>query len=119
MNAQFCKIAPAAAKALCNGFLTANGGTKENATVQDVHQTTDSYAAYAQANFHFNDQFFATLGGRYSKDKKDGTYDQQTNPLLASVRALENSDAPGHRRQQVHLSSWSQLRAERGPAFLR
>ena len=53
----------------------------ENATVQDVHQTVDSYAAYAQANFHFTDQFFATVGGRYSKDKKEGSYDQATNPV--------------------------------------
>ena len=94
MNAQFCKIAPAPAKPLCNAFLAANGGTKENATVQEVHQTVDSYAAYAQANFHFNDQFFATVGGRFSKDKKEGSYDQQTNPLLANVRALETLTLP-------------------------
>ena len=94
MNSQFCKIAPAPAKPACNAFLAANGGTKENATNQDVHQTTDSYAAYAQANFHFNDQVFATLGGRYSKDDKQGSYDQQTNPLLANVRALERLTLP-------------------------
>ena len=94
MNSQFCKIAPAPAKPACNAFLAANGGTKEDATIQDVHQTTDSYAAYAQANFHFNDQLFATLGGRFSKDEKDGSYDQQTNPLLANVRALETLTLP-------------------------
>ena len=94
MNSQFCKIAPAPAKPACNAFLAANGGTKEDATIQDVHQTTDSYAAYAQANFHFNDQLFATFGGRFSKDEKDGSYDQQTNPLLANVRALETLTLP-------------------------
>jgi iron complex outermembrane receptor protein len=94
MNSQFCTIAPAPAKPLCNAFLAANGGTKENATVQEVHQTVDSYAAYAQANFHFNDQFFATAGGRFSKDSKEGSYDQQTNPLLANVRALETLTLP-------------------------
>ena len=94
MNSQFCKIAPAPAKPLCNAFLAANGGTKKNATVQEVHQTVDSYAAYAQANFHFNDQFFATVGGRFSKDQKEGSYDQQTNPLLANVRALETLTLP-------------------------
>ena len=94
MNSQFCKIAPMAAQALCNGFLALNGGTKENATVQDVHQTTDSYAAYAQANFHFTDEIFATVGGRYSTDQKEGSYDQQTNPLLAGVRALETLTLP-------------------------
>ncbi|MCH8616429.1 TonB-dependent receptor [Sphingomonas sp. SM33] len=106
MNSQFCKIIPptplpsppfppgTTQKSFCNGMLAANGGTIENATVQDVHQTTDSYAAYAQANFHFTDQFFATAGGRFSKDKKDGSYNQQTNPLLATVRALEVLDLP-------------------------
>jgi iron complex outermembrane receptor protein len=94
MNSQFCKIAPAPAQALCAGFLALNGGTVEDATVQDVHQTTDSYAAYAQANFHFTDEIFATLGGRYSKDQKEGSYDQQTNPLLAGVRALETLTLP-------------------------
>jgi iron complex outermembrane recepter protein len=94
MNAQFCRIAPPAAQALCSGFLAANGGTVENATVQDVRQTTDSYAAYAQANVHLTDQVFATLGGRYSEDRKEGSYDQQTNPLLANVRALETLTLP-------------------------
>jgi iron complex outermembrane receptor protein len=89
LNDQFCKIAPAPAKPLCNAFLAANHGHVENATVQDVHQTTDSYAAYAQANFHITDQIFATAGGRYSKDSKEGTYEQLTNPLLANVRAAE------------------------------
>jgi iron complex outermembrane receptor protein len=94
MNSQFCKIAPAPAVGLCNAFLAANGGTKEDATVQEVKQTVDSYAAYAQANFHFTDQLFATVGGRYSKDKKDGSYDQQTNALLANVRAAESLTLP-------------------------
>lgn len=89
MNKQFCIIAPAPAKPLCNAFLAANGGTKLNATVQEVNQTTDSYAAYAQANVHITDQIFATLGGRFSKDSKDGSYSQLTNPLLANVRAAE------------------------------
>jgi len=94
MNAQFCKIAPAALQAACGAFLTANGGTLKDATVQDVHQTTDSYAAYAQANFHFTDQLFATLGGRFSKDSKSGSYDQQAVPLLRTTRALETLDFP-------------------------
>jgi iron complex outermembrane receptor protein len=94
MNKQFCTIAPAPAKPLCNAFLAANGGTKQNATIQEVHQTTDSYAAYAQANVHITDQFFATLGGRFSKDSKEGSYEQLTNPLLANVRAAEALTLP-------------------------
>lgn len=94
MNAQFCnKLVPAGpARTLCNNFLAATGG--QNATVQDVHQTVDSYAAYAQANFHITDKLFATVGGRYSKDEKEGSYDQTTNPFLASVRALESLTLP-------------------------
>ena len=94
MNTQFCKIAPAPAVGLCNAFLAANGGTKEDATVQEVNQKVDSFAAYAQANFHLNDQFFATLGGRFSKDKKEGDYDQTTNALLAGTRAAESLTFP-------------------------
>ena len=94
LNSEFCKIAPAPAKPACNNLLLANGGTVEDAAVQDVHQTTDSYAAYAQANFHFTDQVFATVGGRYSKDEKEGSYDQKANPLLGPVRANESLELP-------------------------
>ncbi len=96
MNAQFCEklVRPVGGPAnlLCNGFVTATGGT--DATVQDVHQTVDSYAAYAQANIHINEQLFATIGGRYSKDKKEGSYDQTFNPFLATIRAVESLTLP-------------------------
>jgi iron complex outermembrane receptor protein len=101
MNAQFCnKLVPVTGpppaslplRTLCNNFRAATGGT--NATVQDVDQTSDSYAAYAQANFHFNDQFFATVGGRFTKDKKEGKYDQTTNAFMTTVRADEHLTLP-------------------------
>jgi iron complex outermembrane receptor protein len=103
INAQFCdKLVPVTGpppaslplRAICNAQLTAAGGQIENATVQEVHQTVDSYAAYAQANVHFTDQLFATVGGRFSKDKKEGSYDQFTNPFLATVRADEHLTLP-------------------------
>jgi len=95
LNSQFCKIVPGPAKPICNAILAANGGVVNDAAVQDVNQKTDSYAAYAQANFHFTDEFFATVGGRFSKDKKEGTYDQQANPLLrTTVRAPESLVLP-------------------------
>ena len=94
MNSKFCTIAPAPAKPLCNAFLAANQGHVENATIQNVRQTVDSYAAYAQANVIFTDQLFATLGGRFSKDSKEGSYEQLTNPLLANVRAAEALTLP-------------------------
>ena len=101
MNAQFCNLlVPVTGpppgslplRAMCNAFRTSTGGT--DATVQEVHQTVDSYAAYAQANVRITDTFFATLGGRYSKDKKEGTYDQVTNPFMATVRAAESLTLP-------------------------
>ena len=101
MNAQFCnKIVPVTGappaspplRAMCNAFLTANGG--ENAAVQDVHQDVDSYAAYGQANVHITDNFYATIGGRFTKDKKEGSYAQVTNPFLATVRAAETLTLP-------------------------
>jgi len=90
LNSQFCnKLVPAGAgRTACNGFLVTPGG--ENATVQDVDQISDSYAAYAQANFHFNDKFFATVGGRYTKDEKEGKYDQTSSPFTGTVRAAEH-----------------------------
>ena len=96
MNAQFCNVlvrpVGGVGNTLCNGFLASTGGT--DATVQEVRQTVDSYAAYAQANVHITDQFSAVLGGRFSSDKKEGSYDQATNPFLATVRADEHLTLP-------------------------
>jgi len=97
-GSQFCNVVLAAspAKPLCNANLTTVGGNFGgiNAAVQDVYQTTDSYAAYAQANLHFTDQIFATAGGRYSKDKKSGSYKQVTNAFLQTQRANESAILP-------------------------
>jgi iron complex outermembrane receptor protein len=98
-NAQFCNVLVAATplphppfpvgatqRSVCNAMR----GTGLNKAVQDVHQTVDSYAGYAQANFHFTDQIFATAGGRYSKDKKSGDYKQTADLFLgATARAPE------------------------------
>ena len=94
MNSEFCnKLVPLGpGRTMCNTFLTTVGGT--NATIQDIDQDSTSFAAYTQANFHFNDQFFATIGGRYTDDSKEGRYDQSTNPFLATVRADEHLVLP-------------------------
>ena len=90
LNSQFCnKLVPLGpGRTACNNFLVSTGG--EDATVQDVDQISDSYAAYAQANFHFTDKLFATLGGRYTKDSKEGAYDQTSSPFTGTVRAAEH-----------------------------
>ena len=98
MNAQFCNLLvppvpnPPNPRALCNAFRTATGG--RDATVQDVEQTVDSYAAYAQANVHITEKLFATLGGRYTSDAKEGTYDQSSSPFTRTVRADEHLTLP-------------------------
>jgi len=94
LNSQYCnKLVPAGgARTACNGYLSSTGGI--NATVQDVFQTSDSYAAYAQANFHFTDQFFATAGGRYTDDQKEGSYNQTSSPFTQTVRASESLTFP-------------------------
>ena len=88
-NTQYCNVAfpPVSPKfialrAMCNTTLAAHGGTFENAADQDVFQKVDSYAGYAQGNFYLNDKVFATLGGRYTKDKKEGTYSQKADTFI-------------------------------------
>jgi len=99
-NAQFCNVlvrpVGSTNNVACNNNLTTVGGPVGgiNAAVQDVNQTVDSYAAYAQANFHFTDKLFATAGGRYSKDIKDGDYKQVANLFLQSQRANESLTFP-------------------------
>lgn len=104
-NSQFCNLlvpvtgpppGNAPLRAICNANLTKVGAPFGgiNAAVQDVHQTVDSYAAYAQANFHFNDKLFATAGGRLSKDEKAADYKQVTNAFLQGQRANESEVLP-------------------------
>ena len=38
--------------------------------------------ATRRATFYLNDKLFATLGGRYTKDKKEGTYAQTANAFI-------------------------------------
>jgi len=89
---QFCNVlVPAGPRPTCNALLASGAG--QNATDQNFHQKLDSFAAYAQANINLTDKFTVVLGGRWTKEKKDGTYVQLVNnPFAASVRAAENTD---------------------------
>ncbi len=96
MGAQFCNllVAVAAQRAACNTFLTTNGG--QNATDQDVFQTVNSLAAYGQMSIHIADPLTLTLGGRWTQDKKSGSYAQRiSTPFVASLRAPEVLTLPG------------------------
>ncbi|MET0588128.1 MAG: TonB-dependent receptor [Novosphingobium sp.] len=89
LNSQYCNalVAAGPGRNACNAFLASTGGV--DATNQQVRQTVDSYAAYGQLTWHFTDQLDLTLGGRYTKDKKDGTYRQLSSPFTLALRAPE------------------------------
>lgn len=91
---QFCNVLLAANTPLrnaCNGALTAGAGV--NGTDQDFAQSVESFAVYGQGNVHITDTLTFTLGGRWTKETKDGSYVQlRTFPFAASLRALENVD---------------------------
>lgn len=95
MNSQYCNalVAAGPGRNACNAFLAATGGV--DATDQQVRQTVDSYAAYGQLTWHFTDQFDLTLGGRYTKDKKEGTYSQLSSLFTRALRAPEALTFPG------------------------
>ena len=87
MLSDFCNtlIAPpaftAAQRAACNA-----SPNKANATVLNFEQDATNYAAYAQANFKLIDNLTLVAGGRYTKDEKSGTFDQQVfNAFAAAI----------------------------------
>ena len=57
---------------------------------QTVQQHTDSYAAFVEADYAFNDAWTLTLGGRYTKDEKDSGLIDPTMPQLATLGSLDN-----------------------------
>ena len=77
----------------CNNYRASTGGIA--ATDQDVFQNVKSLAAYAQGNVHFSDQLTLTLGGRWTSDKKRGTYAQASSPFTQTLRATEALTFPG------------------------
>jgi iron complex outermembrane receptor protein len=87
MLSQYCNtlVANPAQRAACNA-----SGNKDNATVMNFKQDATNYAVYAQGNVRLIDNLTLVLGGRYTKDKKTGTFDQAVNnPFAAALRAKE------------------------------
>lgn len=95
MESQFCNVLVpvGAARTACNNYYTSTGGIA--ATDQDVFQNVRSLAAYTQGNIHFTDTLTLTLGGRYTSDKKKGTYSQVSSPFTRTLRAPEALVFPG------------------------
>lgn len=93
LSSQYCNVLvpdrPAGTRRACNNLLATGGGV--DATDQDFQQTVKSFAVYGQANFKITDSLILTLGGRWTKEEKDGTYIQlRANPFAAALRAPEN-----------------------------
>lgn len=95
LGASFCNVLVPAGpgRTACNGFLTTTGGTA--ATDQDVFQNVESIAAYGQGNVHITEALTLTLGGRWTQDKKEGTYSQASSPFTQTLRAPEVLTFPG------------------------
>lgn len=89
MGSQFCNVLVPAGpgRTACAAYYATNGGVA--ATDQDVFQDVRSLAAYTQGNIHFTDTLTLTLGGRYTSDKKSGTYSQASSPFTRTLRAPE------------------------------
>ncbi len=89
LGSNFCGVLVPAGpgRTACNNFVATTGGVA--ATDQDVFQNLKSFAAYAQGNVHLSDQLTLTLGGRWTQDRKNGTYAQISSPLTQNLRADE------------------------------
>lgn len=88
-ESQFCNaLVPPAQRPACNTMLAAGLGV--DATNLAFRQKLDSYAGYAQMNVHLSDALTAVIGGRYTKEKKNGRFTQSIRNPFAAVRAPED-----------------------------
>ncbi len=88
------RLVPALAPG-CVTYRATTGGIA--AADQDVFQNVKSFAAYAQGNLHLSEQLTLTLGGRWTSDKKSGTYSQASVVYVGAgiLRAPEVLTYPG------------------------
>ncbi|WP_189338553.1 TonB-dependent receptor [Sphingobium sp. SCG-1] len=105
-GADWCSYAVAAARPALVASCRAAPG--DPGTYFDFHQTTKSIAGYAQATLAVTDTLDLTLGGRYTRDRKTGTFVQLVqNPSGVLLRAAENSNlrfSDGRFTYKVNLS---------------
>ncbi|WP_164847392.1 TonB-dependent receptor [Sphingobium algorifonticola] len=90
LNRQFCDFSvPPNQVAQCNALLRAGGGV--DATDLDFSQSVESFAVYSQANLKIAEGLTATLGGRWTTERKNGSFVQTlANPFAASLRRPES-----------------------------
>ncbi|MGE8135653.1 TonB-dependent receptor [Novosphingobium sp. ERW19] len=100
LGTAFCGVlVPAGpARTACGNYYAVNNGVA--ATDQDVFQNVKSFAAYGQGNLHLSDQLTLTLGGRWTTDRKRGTYAQASSPFTQTLRATEMLTFPGIRENR-------------------
>lgn len=95
MGSAFCGVLVPAGpgRTACATYYGTNQGV--GATDQDVFQNVKSIALYSQGNLHLADQLTLTLGGRWTADRKRGTYAQVSSPFTQTLRAPEALTYPG------------------------
>jgi len=95
LGSSFCGVLVPAGpgRTACAAYVASTGGVA--ATDQKVFQNVQSFAAYTQANLHLADSLTLVLGGRWTSDKKRGTYSQVSSPFTGTLRANEALTFPG------------------------
>lgn len=89
MGSSFCNVLVPAGpgRTACSGYLATTGGIA--ATDQDVFQNVKSFAVYGQGNIHLSEHLTLTLGGRWTRDRKRGSFAQVSSPFTQTLRATE------------------------------
>lgn len=89
MGSSYCGVLVPAGpgRTACANYYASTGG--RSATDQDVFQNVRSIAVYGQGNIHFTDNLTLTIGGRWTSDKKRGSYAQASSAFTQALRATE------------------------------
>ncbi len=84
---------PAQATTTAMAQATACSSFAQNSfAASEFEQELKSLAAFAQGTFHISEQLSATIGIRWTRDDKTGSFEQVlTNPFASLVRAPESS----------------------------
>lgn len=64
-----------------------------DASDSEFDQDLQSFAVYGQGTWNFNDQWSATLGGRYTTDDKTGNYTNVVNNTFITALGLRENDS--------------------------